>query len=68
MQNLSKIEQETEVFKGRAVVLRSLNSPVNVIDKSVSKAIVQARQNKNLSQKELATVRHHRVNLTCISK
>ena len=39
-----KLEQETEQFR------------VNTVDKSVARAIIEGRQKKNLTQKELATV------------
>lgn len=41
--NLAKLENETEVFK------------VSTVSKSVSKAIMQARQDKGMTQKQLAT-------------
>lgn len=41
--NLAKLENETEVFK------------VNTVSKSVSKTIMQARQDKGMTQKQLAT-------------
>jgi hypothetical protein len=55
--NLSKLEQETEELKGiDPQQFIDVNPIVRTVDTSVSKAIASGRQQKGLTQKELATV------------
>jgi ribosome-binding protein aMBF1 (putative translation factor) len=54
---LSKLEQETEELKGiDPQQFIDVNPIVRTVDTSVSKAIASGRQQKGLTQKELATV------------
>jgi ribosome-binding protein aMBF1 (putative translation factor) len=53
--NLARLEDETEQFKG-ASEGTCIDIVVNTVDKSVAKAITSGRQQKNMTQKELATV------------
>lgn len=56
--SLAKLEQETEQFKGVPTICGwILIFLVNTVDKNVAKAIASGRQQKNLTQKDLATVR-----------
>ena len=56
--SLAKLEQETEEFKGKCSNIEALLVQIIVatVEKSVSRAIIDGRQQKGMTQKELATV------------
>ena len=59
--SLTKLEQETEEFKGKCINSGALlvQTIVATVAKSVSRAIIDGRQQKGMTQKELATVPIH---------